>query len=111
MRTNCPNCGAPLNSMGKCDYCGTVVSFNHELIPIIIENKKAISLQGASYVSSEVVANLGAEEATKMCLNQIAKQMTEQIIPVMEYVTFNDPCNNMQCVKGMIRVLEKEYRF
>jgi tRNA(Ile2) C34 agmatinyltransferase TiaS len=21
--TNCPNCGAPLPSSGKCEYCGT----------------------------------------------------------------------------------------
>ena len=23
--TNCPNCGAPLNKRGICDYCGTVL--------------------------------------------------------------------------------------
>lgn len=23
--TNCPNCGAPLNGTGKCDYCGAVL--------------------------------------------------------------------------------------
>lgn len=22
-RTNCPNCGAPLNQAGQCEYCGT----------------------------------------------------------------------------------------
>lgn len=24
-RTNCPNCGAPLNRFHKCDYCSTIV--------------------------------------------------------------------------------------
>lgn len=24
-RTNCPNCGAPLNRNHECDYCGTIV--------------------------------------------------------------------------------------
>ena len=24
-RTNCPNCGAPLNEYGKCEYCTTMV--------------------------------------------------------------------------------------
>ena len=23
-KTNCPNCGAPLDESGKCEYCGTV---------------------------------------------------------------------------------------
>lgn len=25
-KTNCPNCGAPLNQNGHCDYCGTNVN-------------------------------------------------------------------------------------
>ena len=24
MKTNCPNCGAPLNRNGECQYCGTI---------------------------------------------------------------------------------------
>lgn len=24
-RTNCPNCGAPLNRNHECNYCGTIV--------------------------------------------------------------------------------------
>lgn len=24
-RTNCPNCGAPLNRSHECDYCNTIV--------------------------------------------------------------------------------------
>ena len=24
-QTNCPNCGAPLNKLGDCEYCGTSV--------------------------------------------------------------------------------------
>lgn len=23
--TNCPNCGAPIKSFGRCEYCGTVI--------------------------------------------------------------------------------------
>lgn len=29
--TNCPNCGAPLNKRGICDYCGTILKSPTEL--------------------------------------------------------------------------------
>lgn len=31
MRTNCPNCGAPLKRDGSCEYCGTIVKQTNEL--------------------------------------------------------------------------------
>lgn len=29
--TNCPNCGAPLNPDGYCEYCGTKIRYANEL--------------------------------------------------------------------------------
>lgn len=29
--TNCPNCGAPLNKHGICDYCGTILKTPKEV--------------------------------------------------------------------------------
>ena len=34
-RTNCPNCGAPLNGQGKCEYCTTVTDRK----PVVKEKK------------------------------------------------------------------------
>lgn len=34
-RTNCPNCGAPLNDQGKCEYCTTITDRK----PVVEEKK------------------------------------------------------------------------
>ena len=46
VKTNCPNCGAPIQANGRCEYCGTVLDSYETPVEVKIDTDSLTPLHG-----------------------------------------------------------------
>ncbi len=110
--SNCPNCGAPVkDGDSHCSYCGSYFKVEVDSPFIFVEHPRAQVLQGEAVLSMDEIQAMGEEEATKLAIREIARKMSEKLIPYLDYSVTSGPFHGSQVIRGRIRVLDKTMRF
>lgn len=66
--TNCPNCGAPNNGAGRCEYCGTVFATK--------KNDNAYDVKGGigNKTLATIIGTDFSSEADRTCIRRFNKE-------------------------------------
>ena len=76
---NCPNCGAPLTSYGKCEYCGTVIRQPLQFINVRPGIRKLICKTEIPMRIGEIDPEAAAEYAKRDIRAKMADALTDSI--------------------------------
>lgn len=111
-RTNCPNCGAPLKiGASHCEYCGTEFETGY-VRKIYVDCRHGIQVvQNKQRITRELVASMDQEDLEKMMRYQIARDIAEYIMPLVEIETEEDIPSDEYIVHSRIRVIDPAVRF
>lgn len=105
----CPQCGGKVNRSSLiCEHCGTQFKEKTDIIKIVAEQPGVHTLSASYAIPKEYIYQIGAEEAAKMALNEIARKMANCIMPFIKVRTDNEIFieQNEMYVRGDLRVLD-----
>ena len=77
--TNCPNCGAPLTTYGRCEYCGTVVAQPVQFLVARPGVRKLVCQTQFPLEIGERDPEAAAEYAKRSIRQQMADALTDSI--------------------------------
>ena len=77
--TNCPNCGAPIQTYGRCEYCGTVINRPLQMITIRPGRKKLVCQTKMPLYIGETKPEVAAEYAKRDISSKMADALTDSI--------------------------------
>ena len=79
--TNCPNCGAPLDELGYCKYCGTkVFRDNHGRLHYTVANCNVHPVAAEIVVSNEMLCHQINGDIEKMVYQTLAGMLAEELM-------------------------------
>ena len=110
----CPQCGAQINrNTYKCEYCGTEFKKGAQVMLYQVEVLRpgVRVLRQDCRMSWEMIHAIGVEEASKIALNQMAREIAQVIAPFMDACIENDPSTLEYKLHTRLRVVEPTYRF
>lgn len=115
-KLQCTNCNGSINpATYVCEYCGTKYMRPRWSVPteplIIVERPGVHTLKAGVRLDRDMVATIGKENASKICMDQLVKALAENIAPFMEVKTDYDVVRMEQVVNARLRVVEPSYRF
>ena len=109
--TNCPNCGAPLRSYGRCEYCGTAVERPLQILTIRPGLRKLVC---QTILPTESVVN-HPEASADYTKHDICAKMTDALIDSIKFVTkreFNPSrCEDVITVHGELWVADPDINY
>ena len=112
----CPQCGGPINrSKNICEYCGTQFK-NDEYGPVRMEiiRPGVKVIQSQRILTDEMIMYMGSKEASEYVLKQMAEEMAEHLIPMMDVQTCKeeeDIFRRETRIRARLRVVEPTYTF
>jgi hypothetical protein len=77
--TNCPNCGAPLTSYGRCEYCGTIIDRPVQFLALRPGMKKIVCKATLPYELGAIKPNVAAEYAKRGIQDKISAALADSI--------------------------------
>ena len=77
--SNCPNCGAPLRGYGKCDYCGTVINQQLQILSTRPGVRKLVCQTEIPLWIGEKDAEAAAEYARRGIRGEMANALADSI--------------------------------
>ena len=107
--TNCKNCGAPLNSEGKCEYCGAI--YSPIITPIFLENPKATILTADVNISNDLRRHMNPDDLSDYTIQQLSRKLAEGLSAYMKLRTSNDYFTDSTIIRGEVRILPPDFRF
>lgn len=108
----CKACGGHIDrDTLTCNHCGAMYRLNEEFQPMRIEvsQMKIDTLHSKTVVPSYYVAKYG-EEVMKHTLNEMAHNMAQKILPLIEFQTEFDVAHNEYVTYGRLRVVNPHKR-
>ena len=116
-KLTCQNCGAPLDSNGKCSYCGTIynISRTWDNTPVYVVEHTAPVETLRSRVEIPWFARehfRGSENAFRdMSLSKLKQEMADALLAVMQVDVREDPCRQVTIIDGRVRVVPPDFMF
>ena len=110
----CTQCGGKVNPATlRCEMCGTVFKDTSDrgYATLQVVHPGAHTLVVSREIDDEMFIRFGAEEMSKRAIADMAHQFAESIAPFMTIRTEQDYYRQTTRMRGMIRVLDPEYRF
>lgn len=102
VKPNCVNCGAPLHGC-KCEYCGTEYDFD-DIIKVKYERCE-IPLETISCKSIVPLEHIqGCNGMENYIKEDMARQMSKEILKYAEFETWIDPHKLEQVVGARVKV-------
>lgn len=114
----CPNCGSmiPIPSNGriyKCKYCCSEYEKEYDYLkPLKIEvcEARLVNLMYTETIPDEYLVNADIKEKViEHTLNNIAHELSKQIVPFMEIESYKDFEKMVTVVKGRVKIADKDY--
>lgn len=117
-KLQCQCCGGIIDRQTlTCNSCGMQFRVTNEGHIVLVETAPArlSTLTGEVVLPGEMVTT-DTEMAMKIGLSELAKYLTEQIMPLVEFQQDYDPCRMEYTLHGRIRVAEpktvgQQYRY
>ena len=110
----CTQCGGKVNPATlRCEMCGTVFkdASDRGYATLQVVHPGAHTLVVSREIDDEMFMLFGAEEVSKRAIEDMAHQFAKTIAPFMTVRTEQNPYRHTTQMRGMIRVLDPEYRF
>lgn len=111
----CPQCGGQIDRARMvCMHCGTQFKEHTDVIKIVAERPGVHTLTATAALQDEVIAQLGAEKASEIALKEIARKMSNAIMPYLSVQTSDKQLlsDNCMVVRGRLRILDpKEWAY
>lgn len=108
----CTGCGGHIDRQTLvCKMCGTAYRLDDNFMPVRIEVRKGDIrvFESCIQLPREFVLDMGADEMSKMTLKEMAKNMAEKILPLIEYQTEYDMRREMYVTHGRLRVVDPHW--
>lgn len=111
-RLACEACGAPLTADGRCEYCGARYRLERgDTIRVIqVEHPKVQTIAMTAAITKELAARY-PDEAGRIVLRDMTRQMAESLAAFMKIERSEDPCRDAIMIRGTIRVVEPDFMF
>ena len=103
----CSQCGGHIDRESLiCNACGIAYKLDDNFLPVRIELRKAEvrTISGEVHLPREYL--LDSNEIAEISLQQMAEQMAERILPLIEYTTEYDIYTNSYRTFGRLRVVD-----
>lgn len=116
-KLTCQNCGAPLNSDGKCLYCGTIYSINrlYDNSPVLVvqSHAQAQVLGVRAYIPHKERALFRGDEdyLQKRTIAEMRERMADALVNYLRIDVREDPVQRATIFDGTIRVLPPDFMF
>lgn len=116
-KLTCQNCGAPLNSDGKCPYCGTIYSINrtYDNSPVMVVQSHAQAQMLGVRVCiphEERALFRGSEDyLQKRTIAEMRERMADALVNYLRIDVREDPVQRATIFDGTIRVLPPDFMF
>lgn len=107
----CTGCGGHIDRQTlTCKSCGTAYRLDDNFMPVRIELKRGdvVTLCNEVHIPREYVIG-NKDVAMEMTLKEMAKNMAEKILPLIEYETEYDMRRNMYVTHGRLRVVDPHW--
>lgn len=101
VKSNCVNCGAPLHGC-KCEYCGTEYDSDEIKIKYEVCNVPFETVACKSSIPLECIQ--GCDGFESYIKEDMARQMTEEIMKYAQFETWIDPHKLEQVVGARVKV-------
>lgn len=111
----CECCGAQLSIDYEgyiCDYCGSKYKTdNNGVIRIETYQNPVRTLITKTYVSDDVVKDIGEEKAAEYSIKNLTSNLAESLASMLTIEKEYDPQCMRHIITAKIRVVEPDYRF
>ncbi len=114
----CAHCGAPLhstvNGMYRCEHCGAQYKVEgdcYDYHVIMVENPHIVTLKSVSRINQDDIARYGESVMAEYVSHQMKESLADQLTKLMRIDRSCDPFEHAVMVRGMIRVVEPDFRF
>lgn len=103
----CDCCGGKVNRLSlNCEYCGTRYQEEADrIIPIAIQRKPVNVLETIVALPDDFIRGMGAEEASKVAIEELSKELARGLIPYMDIKRESDLCTMQTRFRARVRVV------
>lgn len=103
----CDCCGGQINIASLiCEYCGTrYQEENNKVIPIVFQRKPVNILENIVALPDDFIMEVGAEEASKIAIEELSKELAKGLIPYMDIKRELDLCTMNTMFRARVRVV------
>ena len=103
----CDCCGGQINIASLiCEYCGTrYQEEENRIIPIVVQRKPINILENIVALPDDFIMGVGAEEASKIAIEELSKQLAKGLIPYMDIKRESDLCTRQTKFRARVRVI------
>lgn len=111
----CECCGAQLSIDYEeyiCEYCGSKYKADNEgVIRIETYQNPVRTLIAKTYMSDDVVKDIGEEKASEYSIKNLTRNLAESLAPMLTIEKEYDPQCMRHIITAKVRVVEPNYRF
>lgn len=112
----CTQCGGTINrATYTCEYCGTKFKEDSPNIVHMVSIRQDVKvIQSQRILDDEMIHVMGSKDASEYVLKQMAAEMAEILIPMMDVKVCRDELDfirNTHTVKARLRVVEPTYTY
>jgi hypothetical protein len=104
----CQCCGGTINrDTMKCEYCGTEYEKNDDQVRLRIETfqNPVETLACQVGITDEDMIALGPEEASKLAMQKMCRQLSECLAPFINMRVEHDPCTRIHHLEGRLKIV------
>lgn len=113
-KLTCTNCGAPLDSAGRCPYCGTryqIDTFHGPPRLIEVHSGPVQTFEARVQISEIMAKHMDERDLADYTIAELKHQLADGLVSMMEVRQTVDPREAVVTYRGRVRFVPPGYLF